>query len=86
MVGRVEPSQDDQRVAALGSMTPRQRFDIGAVSAHPQRCKRHHEQRPRGLDRRRDQPLGGDDLETGGKIETPAQPCLGDQGIEHRSD
>ena len=67
-------------------MAPRERLAVRPVTTGTQGREGHHQERPRRLDRRRDQPLGGDNLETGGKVEPPAQPCLGDQGIENRPD
>ena len=44
-VGRVEPPEDAQRVAALGSVAPRQRARR-AGSARPEHDEGHDEQRP----------------------------------------
>ena len=38
---------------------------------------------PRWLERRRDQALGGDDLEAGGEVEAPAEARLRDERVEH---
>ena len=50
----------------------------------PEDRRRHDQDRPRWLERRRDERFGRDDLEAGGEVESPAEPCLGDERVEHR--
>ena len=84
VIGGVEPAEHRERVAAGGSVPAGERLDGAAVVRRAERRQRHEEERAGCLDGRRDEALGRDDLETGGKVEPPAQPCLGDQGVEHR--
>ena len=83
MVRRIEAAEDGERVAAAGSVPPGQRRRRPRPPAAPEQGGRHDQDGPRRLDRRADQPLGGDDLDAGGRIQSPAQPRLGQERVEH---
>ena len=85
VVGRVEPpdelAADRSNPARRGraAARPPMRFAI----AGPEHRERHEQDRPRRLDRAREQALGGDDLQPVGGIEPPAEPRLRDERVEH---
>ena len=84
VVGRIEPAEHRERVTSGGSVPAGERLDSASVIHRAERRQRHDEKWPGCLNGRRDEALGRNDLEAGGKVEPPTQPCLGDQRVEHR--
>ena len=84
MVGRVEPPQERRpgsRPAGparpgIGAGRPRSAVARSIASGHDQ-------QRARRLDGRRHERLGRVDLQARRRIESPAEPCLRDERVEH---
>ena len=88
MPRRIEASQDVERPAAARPVAARERLGRGSGRGIARRGaaedrERGDEQRPGGFDRRRRDPLGGDDLEARREIEPAAVPRFGDQRVEH---
>ena len=83
VVRRVEAAEDRQRVVAAGSVAAGQRRHRLAAPVAPEQRGRHDQHGPRRLDGRADEPLGGDQLDARARIQSPAQPRLGQEGVQH---
>ena len=86
MVSRVEPAKEGQRFATgrPGSAGQR-RHGLIVWRAGPQGGQRDRKEWARRLQRRGDQALDGEHLEALGGVETPAEPRLRDERVEHRA-
>ena len=93
MVGRIEPAEDGDRVVAARAVPAGQdRREIRRRRSRS-RPRRRRSGGPRagtisagrdGSSGVRDEALGREDLEAVGEVEPPAEPCLGDERVEHR--
>jgi hypothetical protein len=88
MIGRIRTAQDLQRIATAWAVAAREWTGFGVRHVgrrrRPEHRQRHHKDRPRRLQRRRDQVLGRHDLEARGWIESEPESRLRDERIEHR--
>ncbi len=95
MLGGVEPAEQHHRIAAgrpgptgqglghVGRGSRRRRTVGGGTRSRAEERDRDDQQGPRRLDRGRHEVLGRDHLETGRRVESPAQSRLGEEGVEH---
>ena len=91
MVGRVEAAEHaSSGVPAERRVPAGQRLDgIGPVAvrlggaARAQQAQGHDQERPRGLDGRRDQALGGDDLQPAAASSPQRNRASASEGVEH---
>ena len=84
VLARVEPSQEGQRIATGRAGATRQWCRRRVAALSPERRERDDQQRARRFDRRAHEGLAGEDLEPVAGIESPAEPRLRDERVEHR--
>ena len=81
VLGRIEPPQQGQRVA-FGLRVPARQLGGGSFRARdgagPEYAQRHQEQRSGWFERRFGQAFGRRDLESGRRVQSPADPSFGD--------
>ncbi len=91
--GRPDGPADTPGPARRGAVRPRGPWRPGrgatdapssSAGAGPKHRERDDDDRTRGLERGRDEPFRGDDLEPGGGIEPEPESRLGDERVEHR--
>ena len=82
VISRVQAPEQEDRIPTRGTVPARQRLRR-RVRGGPEGGQRNDEDGPPGFKRRRDEPLGGDDLQARGEVEPPAEPRFGDERVEH---
>jgi hypothetical protein len=83
MLGRIEPTQEDQWVTRCRTRTARERQGLDSPVVRTKRRERDDQERTRRLDRRADEPLAGEHLDPVCRVQPPAKPRLRDERVEH---